>query len=539
MSIVLVVTCILVYNWSYHYIWFKLGLLFDDIASQSDNTDIPLNRRIADGELDITDNFVQKFYAEYSLSSKRLMKFIRVLFSSAMVCYIITIEIVLWQIKSVDKTQSGDFITEWVWWFVSMALSVILILIQPFFIIISLMNKFFNDRFDLDRLVIFTSIALMAFIAVLRLISIGPFQYSNNILTRLSISGVTIMAVLSGIASVSTIYYTALYFWNQYGGIKASQSSSRFASNSIRSKKLLIWARKSWIKQQLINYQSLRDKQISELNTLKMQQQEPTVADEHRKNVLYESIAQTQLQTNMLQGIIDEAPNVRLARKMFEIGFLVYCCYRVFLTFVVRLPKILTHLIEYPLDYEFDHFTASSDPLAVTIANVLDFCLFNFNYQHDLDSLTSQISLFLSASLFICAFSTVNTTVSFFISLLPSRFQVLALFALQNSEGQDPLPLHANDKRQHQTPSMIKNLLLSELAGVYVVATVLMIRSNLPFEVAERLKDMLGQKFTVTSFAIDCWFDEMYAISCLMTIFFIKLVERTVYLVNKNDRLKS
>lgn len=538
MSFILLVTSVFVYNWSYHYIWFKLGLLFEDIASQSDNANLPINRRLADGELDITDNFVQKFYAEYALSSKRLMKFIRVLFSIAMVCYIVTIEIVLWQIKSVDRVQSADFITEWVWWFVSMGLSVILILIQPFLIIISLMNKFFNDRFDLDRLVIFTSVTLMAFIAILRLISIGPFQYSNNILTRLSISGVTIMAILSGIASVSTIYYTALYFWNQYLNIKISPAASKIAMNSIRSKKLLIWARKSWIKQQLLNYESLRNNQITELNTLKMDSK-PTMAVEHRKNVLYESIAQAQLQSNVLQSILDEAPNIRLARKVFEIGFLVYCCYRVVLTFAVRLPKILTHLIEYPLDYEFDHFTASSDPLAVTIANVLDFCLFNFNYQHDLDSLTSQISLFLSASLFICAFSTVSTTVSFFISLLPSRFQVLALFALQNSEGQDPLPMHSNDKKQQQEPSMIKNLLLSELAGVYVVATVLMIRSNLPFEVAERLKDMLGQKFTVTSYAIDCWFDEMYAISCIMTIFFIKLVERTVYLVNKNDRLKS
>jgi len=81
---------------------------------------------------------------------------------------------------------------------------------------------------------------------------------------------------------------------------------------------------------------------------------------------------------------------------------------------------------------------------------------------------------------------------------------------------------------------MINNFLSSELAGVYVVATVLMIRSNLPFDVAQRLRDMLGQKFTVTSFVIDCWFDEIYAISCILTIFFIKLAERTVYHLNRN-----
>ncbi|SMN18429.1 similar to Saccharomyces cerevisiae YHR078W High osmolarity-regulated gene of unknown function [Maudiozyma saulgeensis] len=532
MSTTLLVSSVIVYNWSYKFLWFKLALLFNDATVSTKTSRSSIISSINGYENSETDTFVQKFYTEYSLSSKKLVGFIRTLFSVAMVCYIITIEIVLWQIKSVEVDQGGDFITEWVWSLVAMSLSLILILVQPFFILVSLLNKFFNDRFDLDRLIIITSTILITLIAILRLLSIGPFQYSQNILTRLSISGVTIMAILSGIASVSTIYYTFLYFWIKHTNKKMPSTVSKFASNGLRSKKLLIWARKSWIKERLIKYEAYRNLCIQELNRLETAEL-PNQEMQRQKDNLLESIAQSQLQTNLFQSILDESPKIRLARKFFEIGFLVYCVYRVTLTFFVRIPKIISHFIDHPLDYQFEHFSASSDPLAVTIANILDFCLFNFNYQHDLDSLTSQISLFLSASLFICAFSTVSTTVSFLVSLLPARFQVLAFFALQNEENANDLPIYGGIKqRKYNEPSMIKNLLLSELAGVYVVATVLMIRSNLPFDVAERLKDMLGQKFTVTSFVIDCWFDEIYAISCILTIFFIKLAERTVYHLN-------
>lgn len=538
MSITLLVTSLLVYNWSYKFLWFKLALLFNDVSSNSKkSTNVP-TISTSDGFDSGSDTFTQKFYSEYSLSSRKLVGFIRNLFSIAMVCYIVTIEIVLWQVKSVDSIKDGDFITEYVWSLVSMSLSLILIVVQPFLILMSLLNKFFNDKFDLDRLIIITSVILMSLIVILRLLTIGPFQYSHNILTRLSISGVTVMAILSGIASVSTIYYTFLYFWRKHTNTQIPSTVSKFSPNGIRSKKLLIWARKSWIKERLMNYETYRNVCIQDLNELDHRNMTP-IQNQRKKEQLLEAIAQSQLQTNLLQSILDEPPNIRLAKKVFEIGFLVYCIYRVVLTFFIRIPKVISHFIEHPSDYQFEHFSASSDPLAVTIANILDFCLFNFNYQHDLDSLTNQISLFLSASLFICAFSTVNTTVSFFVSLLPAKFQVLATYALQNSENIDELPKYGQSQRKHNEPSMIKNLLLSELAGVYVVATVLMIRSNLPFDVAERLKNMLGQKFTVTSFAIDCWFDEIYAMSCILTIFFIKLAERTVYHLNRTDRIRS
>lgn len=538
MTLTLLLSSGLVYHWSYTLLWFKLGSLFSDISASATSDLLPVASNWTDGNEVTKDTFAQKFYTEYSLSSKRLVEFIRVLFSLSMVCYIVTIEIVLWQISSAANEQEGDFVTEWIWSLVSMSLSLILILLQPFFILISLLNKFFNDRFDIDRLIIFTSAILLLLITILRFLSIGPYQYSSNILTRLSISGVTIMAVLSGIASVSTIYYTFLYLWKTDKNSKRTSLIPHSASNSIRNKKLLIWARKSWIKRRLVNNESKINMCLEELKNLDNENLS-TLAAQNRKITLLESIAQFRIRSNSLVNILNEAPGIRLARKCFEIGFLVYCCYRIILTFFVRLPKIILHFIEYPSDYQFEHFTASSDPLAVTLANILDFFLFNFNYQHDLDSLTSQISLFLSASLFICALSTVHTTISFFISLLPSKFQVLAVFAFQNDENMNNLPVHNQTTKPQGSPSMIKNLLISELAGIYVVATVLMIRSNLPFAVASKLRNMLGQKFTVTSFAIDCWFDEIYAISCLLTLFFIKLAERTVYLVNRKDKLHT
>ena len=215
--IMLVISSVVVYSWSYNRLWFKLHLLFDDTNSVNWDciSQLPESWH-QNPNLYTKDNFMQKFYTEYSLSSNKVSRYIRILFSLAMSCYVMTIEIVLFYIKTSDNGKQADFITEFIWPMIAFLLSLMLILIQPFCILISILNKFFNDKLDMDRLIIVTTVVIGGLITVLYTINFGPFFFSNNILTRLSIAGLTLMAHLSGIACVSTVYYTSVFLWYRF-----------------------------------------------------------------------------------------------------------------------------------------------------------------------------------------------------------------------------------------------------------------------------------------------------------------------------------
>ncbi|CCF58122.1 hypothetical protein KAFR_0D04750 [Kazachstania africana CBS 2517] len=531
---ILVFSAYFVFRGSYNFVWFKVNVLFDNISLHCDEDFDSLSTNLKGKLNEYKDTFIQKFYSEYSISSKKMVESIRILFSIAAVSYVITMEIVLRQIRIASSETKFDFITNWIWPFTSMMLSLILILIQPFFIFISLLNKFYNDTFDMDRLVMVTSAILFVCITTLALVNLGPFQYTSNILTRLSIGGVTIMAMLSGIACASTLYYTYLFIKNRSKRKYLPISST--AADSIQNRKLLLWSNRSRFHEKLDYYQNQVRENIATLESLDKENDE---SYKFKNDHLLEKISIYQVEISHLQDAINEPSHVTYIKRCFEFMFLIYCAHKVIFTFTRKIPLILIHLINHPKDYEFQYFDNLSDPLAVTFANILDFFLFHFNYQHDLDSLTNQISLLLSASLFIMSLSTVNTTISFILALLPAKFQLLAVFAMQSTENVNELPLYKSQVTTRKGPSIIKNLLVSELTGVYVVATILMIRSNLPFEVASSLKYSLGDKFTIPSIVIDCWFDQIYGIFCILTIAFIKLAERTLLLRSKPTKLST
>ena len=426
------------------------------------------------------------------------------------------------------------FITIWVWPLTAVMLSFILILFQPFFIIISLLNKFYNDRFDIDRLIIVTCITLSSLIALLSYINIGPFQYTKNILTRLSIGGVTIMASLSGLATVSSLYYNFLVIWHKFCNTPMTDPSFRNINNNNNSKSLL-WTSDAFIEEKIQDYEHNIEQNVQILTRL---EEETNGEYSTFKAELMEKIAWYQLELGKLETLLQQSPQVRTFKKAFEVGFIIYCLHKLIITFLKRIPYIIYHSLKYPNDYDYEYFSenAASDPLAITMASILDFSFFRFNYQHDLDSLTKQISLFLSISLFLCCLSAVNTTISYVVTLLPMKFQILALFAMQNDDTANVLPEYSSNsnykgkkgKLSHEQKgiSLIKNLVVSELTGVYVLATTVMVRSHLPFEVSQRLKELLGEKFTVPNIVIDSWFDEVYAFACVFTFVCIRIAER-------------
>lgn len=521
MIVALILSSVLTFHWSYSKLWFEVGQLFDGIVSSSNEgfiENVP--------KLEIDDNHIfYKLYTDYSVSSAKILLAMRVLFSIAIVSYVVTIEIVLWQIKTADVKQQENYIAGYIWPFVSMTLSILLILVQPFFALVLLLNKFFHGKMDIDKLVIISSASLLFTMMALNFTTIGPFKCTENILTKLSIVGITVMAILSAVASVSTLYYTYLMIRN-----KLYSSSREYASKMLDESTTgtLLWYADELVKTKMENYKTNMEEDIKILIRL---EREPGGKTSPMRDQLVEKIGWYQLEMGQLDSRLQEPKYMRSAKKLFQFFFMLYCLYKIVMTFTKRVPLIISDALKRRQYIKLEEDSLGADPLAITVAKVLDILFFRFNYQHDLDALTRQISLVISTSLFVCSFSTVATTISYMVALLPTRFRILAMYTMHNGQNWSELPHFKKGPKEQQTsraPSIIKNLFISELSGVYVMATILTIRSNLPFEVAERMNELLGERFAIPNVVIDSWFEIVYGTFCILTMFGIKFVEWTL-----------
>ncbi|CDO93861.1 unnamed protein product [Kluyveromyces dobzhanskii CBS 2104] len=519
-SLVILLTFCLVFDRSYHVLWFKIQKLFDILPSSSLTIE-------EIGSADIislsgsNDSLLHKFYSEYSLSSKRIYKSVRILFSITFAAYVVAIEIVLWQIKAADSGEDGNFVTTVMWPSLLGLFFVSLIIVQPFLMLLFLLNKFFEDRVSMRKLapaaiaISFTWLTLMYFLTV------GPFGYTHNLLTKVSVIGVCVMGILSGLASVSTPYYAFQCFKNR---------NRRDMKHATHNKVETLWFKTSAIRDRIREYEECVEKSISLLKTLSTSSNQADISTAIK---LKEGIAWYQLEIVKLNGTLQESKNVRLLKQLFQLIFLVYCFYKLTHVWFVAVPKLIIHSYKFPSDssYEFfDNQTNEKDPLAITIANTLNFLILRLAHQNDLDSLIKQISLTLSVSLFACSISTVTTTISYLLTLLPIKLQILALSAMQSSSRSLELPKSRKDLYDaKKPPSIIKNLAVCELTGIYILSTILMIRSNLPTDVSSKVNQLLGERFTIPNVVIDVWSDKTFAFSSLLTIIGIKVAERTLH----------
>lgn len=466
------------------------------------------------------EGYLYKFYSEYSIPSKLIYKIVRIIFSLTFASCVVAVEIVLSEIKDTDTQSDGSFVTDCIWPLISLILYSSLILVQPFLILFCLLNKFFDDKMQIDKSAMLTAALTAAWIIFLYLLVYGPFGHTTNLLTKLSIVGVTIMSLLSGLASVSTPYYTLMYL------LRKNRTSD---PNSIKYIIPDLWLNSQTISDRITEYEEQVNEILGELNHLQELEKSNDLLSREK---LADQLGRYQLELVRLRNKAKDCKVIRTFKRIFQSIFLLYCIFKLFNVFMVRIPAVFTHTWAGTSDSDYERLEKEReerDPLAITIANALDFFLFQFNYQQELDSLIRQISLILSISLFVCSLSTVTTTISSLLTLLPVKLQVLALSTLQ-SRGRDlDLPAHKNEVlySRHE-PSIIKNLLVSELTGVYILATILMIRSNLPFDVSVRLHELLGERFTISSILIDIWSDKVFAFSAICTFIGIKIAERTL-----------
>lgn len=204
--------------------------------------------------------------------------------------------------------------------------------------------------------------------------------------------------------------------------------------------------------------------------------------------------------------------------KVIRVAFSLYCIYRIVNVLLLRLPyQILwssedlhnekTNIID---DKEISGETINKhtkDALAITVAKILQSVGY-FPYSEI--QLINQVSFILSGLLFLCSFQNVLVT---FKSV--GRFLPTTTTAVSNN-----------------VKSWLKNLVVSEFLAIYVIATALLIRTNLPEETAKLVLEILSLSTSLSSSVdgmqnevefIDKWFDKVFGLTCIVTFIVIAL----------------
>ncbi|KAF7582771.1 Abscisic acid G-protein coupled receptor family protein [Clavispora lusitaniae] len=197
--------------------------------------------------------------------------------------------------------------------------------------------------------------------------------------------------------------------------------------------------------------------------------------------------------------------------KVFNIAFSFYCVYRVLNVLLVRLPyhyfwnsenihDSMRNVID-DKDSSESLNKNTKDALAITVVKILQ----SVGYLPMSETqLINQVSFILSGSLFVCSLQNVLVTFKSVVGLLPAPTTSVS----------------------SSVKMWLKNLLVSELLAIYVIATALLIRSNLPAETANSLSRILSLS-TATSASttgmqrevefIDTWFDKVFGFTCIGT----------------------
>ncbi|KAG7664428.1 uncharacterized protein J8A68_002031 [[Candida] subhashii] len=194
-----------------------------------------------------------------------------------------------------------------------------------------------------------------------------------------------------------------------------------------------------------------------------------------------------------------------------NILFGIYCIYRIINVFAIKLPWMYLYGNDLPENIADDSETPTSkDALAITLAKVI-LSIFS-NLPVSKAQLVNQLSFVLSGSLFICSFSNVLFTFKSFSRLIPTS--------------------HASEAIK----SWLKHVVIAELVGIYVISTALLIRTNLPANLSNQISKILSLSGSAISnpnvsirevMFIDNWFDKIFALSCVVTLIVI-VIKRVV-----------
>lgn len=200
---------------------------------------------------------------------------------------------------------------------------------------------------------------------------------------------------------------------------------------------------------------------------------------------------------------------VKLVR-VFSLAFCCYCVYRIFNVLFLRLPfhYFWAESAAVPDDNEASLNKNTKDALAITIAKLIQ----SIGYLPMSETqLINQVSFILSGSLFVCSFQNVLTTFKSAGRILPTSTTTVTA----------------------DVKGWLRNLVVSEFLAIYVIATALLIRSNLPADIAKLMLRILSLTSTASATTlegmlvevefIDRWFDKIFGLTCVVTFLVLAL----------------
>ncbi|EGW35360.1 uncharacterized protein SPAPADRAFT_58585 [Spathaspora passalidarum NRRL Y-27907] len=234
------------------------------------------------------------------------------------------------------------------------------------------------------------------------------------------------------------------------------------------------------------------------------------------RNNLYDDI--TKITGKYLRQQQQNQGGATILTKLFYLGniaFGVYCVYRIINVLAIKLP--LLYLYGGYSEDDLEDETRSKDAIAITIAGLI-LTIFK-NLPISKAQLVNQLSFVISGGLFICSFNNVLITFKSF-----SRFFV--------------------GSSSNTTKNWLKHLIIGELIGIYVIATALLIRTNLPTNLSNQISKILSlsgssnkRNANAEVLFIDNWFDKIFAISCVVTM--IVLIIKKVSEEDESDPYRT
>ena len=333
-------------------------------------------------------------------------------------------------------------------------------------------------------------------------------------INEISIAGITFMAFLSGLGSASTLYDESQRIRKRLAEKLVGINTLNALIQSFNNTTLLLRRRSQQLEEAISRssgkvYLSSKKggiggimHKVQSFASLALQStEEQELADEidalkKLQNHVYDDFIRAFEKYNFQHSYLTEKDAVTILTTWSRAGFAVYCVYRI----------ISVLLIKFPLQYLAKKETNAndSDALAITIAKILINVFGITSYSES--QLVHQICFLLSGGLFVCSISSLLTTL--------------------NSVRHFLFP--------HISASIytwLKYLSIAELFGIYVMATALLIRTNLPENLSNQVSKVLSltgslQKHTALQEVefIDNWFDKVFAFACILT--FIQLFLR-------------
>lgn len=181
--------------------------------------------------------------------------------------------------------------------------------------------------------------------------------------------------------------------------------------------------------------------------------------------------------SNMRSRYVEQQRSKTSAGKVlniFNTVFAVYCAYRISATSLSSLRRW----------WQPNHSFATSDP----INNILALLTTHWDSNLDRAAWSRQISFLLSGIMLLASFNAVLQTFRLFARFAPSFLQ----------HAQTSLPL-----------------IISQIAGTYVIASALLLRSNLPEEVSSVISEALGAP--LEGKFVEGWFESWFLVAVGLT----------------------